>query len=76
VIEGDLMQVDLSRADVVAIYLSDSVNSRLAPKLKRELKTGSRVVSLDYVLPMWRPEKELVVKTASMERKLYLYVAN
>ena len=76
VIEGDLMQVDLSRADVVAIYLSDSVNSRLAPKLKRELKTGSRVVSLDYPLPTWRPERERVVRTASMERKLYLYVAD
>jgi predicted RNA methylase len=76
VIEGDLMEVDLSKADVVTIYLSDSVNSKLAPKLARELKSGSRVVSLDYLLPGWQRQKELTVKNIAMERKVYLYVAN
>lgn len=33
VIEADLFQVDLSSADVIAIYLSDSANAKLAPKL-------------------------------------------
>ena len=74
VIEGDLMNVDLSKADVVTIYLSNSVNSKLAPKLARELKPGSRVVSLDYVLPEWEHEKELTVKSTGLDRKLYLYI--
>jgi hypothetical protein len=74
VIEGDLMNVDLSKADVVTIYLSNSVNSKLAPKLTRELKPGSRVVSLDYVLPEWEHEKELIVKSTGLDRKLYLYI--
>ena len=74
VIEGDFMQVDVSDADVVAIYLSESVNSKLAPKLMHELKPGSRVVSLDYELPAWHIEKELIVKNAGMERKLFLHV--
>jgi hypothetical protein len=74
VIEGDLMNVDLSKADVVTIYLSNSVNSKLAPKLTRELKPGSRVVSLDYVLPEWEHEKELTVKSTGLDRKLYLYI--
>jgi SAM-dependent methyltransferase len=74
VIEGDLMNVDLSKADVVTIYLSNSVNSKLAPKLTRELKPGSRVVSLDYVLPEWDHEKELIVKSTALDRKLYLYI--
>ncbi len=74
VIEGDLMNVDLSKADVVTIYLSNSVNSILAPKLTRELKPGSRVVSLDYVLPEWEHEKELTVKSTGLDRKLYLYI--
>jgi len=73
VIEGDLMQLDLSKADVVTMYLSDSINSRLAPKLARELKAGARIVSLDYLLPEWRHEREVIVKNAAMTRKIYLY---
>ena len=73
IIEGDLMQIDLSDADVVAIYLSDSVNARLAPKLSRELKPGARVVSLDYTLPGWKLEKETSVASAGLSRQIYLY---
>ena len=73
IIEGDLMQVDLSEADVVAIYLSESVNAKLAPKLSRELKTEARVVSLDYALPGWKPEKEASVASAGLSRRIYLY---
>lgn len=73
VIEADFMDVDLSSADVIAIYLSASVNSKLAPKLKSELKSGARVVSLDYVLPGWLPERELTVKNGGVTRKVYSY---
>ena len=73
VICADFMNVDLSRADVVAIYLSDSVNAKLEPKLKRELTPGARVVSLDYALPGWMPEKELTVKGA-VPRRVFLYL--
>jgi predicted RNA methylase len=74
-IEGDLLEVDLSTADVISIYLSDSVNAKLAPKLRRELKKGTRVVSLDYTLPGWVPVRELTVNTSGLPRKIYLYEA-
>jgi len=73
VIQGDLMQVDLSKADAITIYLSDSLNARLAPKLLRELKTGTRVVSLDYVLPDWKHDRVVSVASAGLSRKIYLY---
>ncbi|MGA8857816.1 MAG: class I SAM-dependent methyltransferase [Candidatus Bathyarchaeia archaeon] len=73
VIQGDFMEVNVSSADVVAIYLSDSVNAKLASKLKNELKAGARVVSLDYTLPGWALEKELTVKSGGISRKIYLY---
>jgi precorrin-6B methylase 2 len=76
VVQGDLMNVDLSNADVVTIYLSDSVNSRLAPKLERELRTGARVVSLDYVLPSWKQDRELTVTSGAIKRRIYLYRAS
>jgi cyclopropane fatty-acyl-phospholipid synthase-like methyltransferase len=72
-IEANLFHVDLSSADVIAIYLSDSANAKLSPKLKNELKPGARVVSLDYTLPGWVPERELEVNTSGIARKLYLY---
>jgi precorrin-6B methylase 2 len=73
VIEGDFMEADLSKADVVTIYLSESVNARLAPKLRDELKDGARVVSLDYDLPSWLPEQAIDVKSAGLARRIYLY---
>jgi len=75
IIEGNFMHVDLSDADVIAIYLSESVNARLAPKLSAELKTGARVVSLDYPLPDWRLEKKGEVTSAGLRRQIYLYRA-
>jgi precorrin-6B methylase 2 len=72
VIQADFMAVDLSPADVVAIYLSDSANAKLAPKLSRELRPGTRVVSLDYLLPNWQHEKEVLTK-GPIPRRLWLY---
>jgi SAM-dependent methyltransferase len=73
IIEGDFMDVSLSDVDVTAFYLSESVNLRLAGKLKRELKPGARVVSLDYSLPNWKSEKEIIVTNGGLNRKLFLY---
>jgi len=73
VIQGDFMQVNVSSADVVAIYLSSSVNAKLASKLRDELKTGARVVSLDYPLPGWVVARELTVKSGGISRNIYLY---
>lgn len=73
VIHEDFMKVDVSSADVVAIYLSASVNTKLAPKLRNELKVGARVVSLDYALPAWFPERELTVNSGGVSRIIYLH---
>ena len=72
-IEADFFTVDLTPADVVAIYLSASTNERLAPKLSSELRTGARVVSLDYELPGWRVSRQVEVKSSGIGRELYLY---
>ena len=41
----DLFAADLSSATIVAIYLSDRINSKLRPKFFRELRPGTRIVS-------------------------------
>lgn len=54
---NDFMKVDLSPATVVYTYLYSSINRRLAGKLEREMRPGSRVVTLDFPIPGWVPFK-------------------
>ena len=56
VIQGDLLKVDLSPANVVTIYLATDSNEILRPNLEKYLKPGTRVVSHDYVVPGWKPK--------------------
>jgi len=58
----DLFTADLSEATVVTLYLLQSINERLRPKLVRELKPGTRVVSHVFSMgPEWPPQKTQVV---------------
>jgi cyclopropane fatty-acyl-phospholipid synthase-like methyltransferase len=60
-VHGDLFAADLSEASVVTLWLSETVNARLEEKLKRELKPGARVVSHQFPIGKWLPEKQIVV---------------
>ena len=61
-IAQDLFQANISEASVVTLYLLQSINERLRPKLIRELKPGTRVVSHMFNMgPEWPPEKTLEV---------------
>ena len=62
VIQGDILKTDLSRADVVIIYLVTSLNEKLRPRFEKFLKAGARVISHDFAVPGWRPSR--VEKTA------------
>jgi SAM-dependent methyltransferase len=56
VIHGNFLDVDLSPADVVTLYLATDTNEMLRPNLEKYLKNGSRVVSHDYRVPGWKPK--------------------
>lgn len=60
-VERDLFEADISEATVVTLYLFPEVNARLRPKLLRELKPGTRIVSHDYGLGDWAPEKTVEI---------------
>jgi hypothetical protein len=61
-IEGDLFQHDFSEATVVTLYLLPEVNMRLRPKIL-EMKPGTRVVSHNYDMGDWKPEKTRTIET-------------
>ena len=69
VVQGDLFQQDLSEASVVTLYLLPSLNVKLMPKLLKELKPGTRIVSHTFDMGDWKPEKELDVDG----RKVYYW---
>ena len=56
-LEGDLFTLDISRATVVTLFLSNTVNRKLEAKLKRELRPGTRIVSHQFGIGSWQPEK-------------------
>ena len=56
-IEQDLFEADISEATVVTLYLLQSVNLKLRPKLFRELKPGTRIVSHDFDMGEWKYDK-------------------
>jgi len=58
-IEGDLFEADISKATVVTLYLSPTVNSRLEPKLRQELRPGTRIVSHQFLIGNWPPDKSV-----------------
>lgn len=63
--QQDLFKTDLSKATVVTLYLLPEINLRLRPKLMRELKPGTRVVSHNYDMGNWQPKQKLQVQTPS-----------
>jgi predicted RNA methylase len=56
-VNGDMLGVDLSSADIVFLYLTTSANEKIRPKLDAELKRGVRIVSHDYEVVGWKPVK-------------------
>ncbi len=73
-IHGDLLDVDLSDADVVTLYLMRSSNEGLRPRLEKFLKPGARVVAHDYPVPGWKPNRVEEAETDSHVHTVYLYV--
>jgi len=65
-IEADLFKTDFSRATVVMLYLSPSVNLRLRPRLLKQLKPGTRIVSHDFDMGDWKPEQTIKVGDATL----------
>ena len=57
IIHGDLFNVNISKADVVMLYLFPDMINQLKLKFEKELKDGARVVSHDFNIQGWIPTK-------------------
>ena len=57
----DLFKTDLSKATVITMYLLPSVVRRLRPQLL-QLKPGTRIVSHDFDMDDWKPDRKTTVR--------------
>jgi predicted RNA methylase len=73
VIHGDLREMDLSRADVVVLYLLTSSNELLRPSLEKALKPGARVVSHDFEVRGWNPVRVVMAQAHGRVHRIYVY---
>jgi len=69
----DLFATDLGDATVVTLFLSPELNLAVRPKLQRELKRGSRIVSHWHHMGDWKPHETLRIRGDGREGHVYLW---
>jgi hypothetical protein len=74
----DIFDADFSRASVVTMYLLPDVNVQLRSRLLYELMPGTRVVSHDFDMAEWEPERSVTVpvpdKTVGPRKESTIYL--
>jgi ubiquinone/menaquinone biosynthesis C-methylase UbiE len=63
---GDLFEADFRDATIVTLYLLPEVNLRLRPKLLKDLRVGSRIVSHQFDMGDWEPDKKIQIEWRSV----------
>ncbi len=56
---GNLFDADFRDATIVTLYLLPDVNLKLRPKLLKDLKVGSRIVSHQFDMGDWEPDQKI-----------------
>jgi hypothetical protein len=69
----DFWRADISEADVVFCYLYPDVLERLRRKLDRELKPGATVISGNFPLPGWKPNRVISCDQPLYDSPFYIY---
>jgi cyclopropane fatty-acyl-phospholipid synthase-like methyltransferase len=69
----DLFKTDFSDADVMAIYLFPELNAKLLPKFRAELKPGARIVSHQFGIGDWKPDRTETAWSGTQDHQLHLW---
>ena len=71
--EQDLFTADFHEATVMTLYLLTSVNLKLRPKMLKELKPGTRIVSHNFGMGEWRPDQSSTVMVDDIPHEVFLW---
>lgn len=69
-VQGNLFEQKIGEASVLTMYLLQSVNLQLRPKILAELRPGSRVVSHAFSMNEWEADQHVIVNG----RNVYLWI--
>jgi SAM-dependent methyltransferase len=72
-IQADLFDADISDATVVTLYLLPDINLRLRPKLLSELQPGTRIISHNYGMGDWTPDRSAKVTVDGTEHVVFAW---
>jgi len=73
VIKGDFFKVNVSGADVLALYLTPWALDKLKFKLEKELRQGVRTVVYKYPMDGWKPKEIHNAVEGKEESKIFFY---
>ncbi len=65
-VEGNIFETDFSPASVVTMYLLNSVNLKLRPRILETLQPGTRVVSHSFNMNEWKPDDQFNVNHSNI----------
>jgi len=60
-VQGDLFESDFSQATVITMFLSETINRRLRPRILN-LKPGTRVLSNSFTMGEWTADETVTVQ--------------
>jgi SAM-dependent methyltransferase len=72
-VHQDLFEADVSPATVVTLYLSHELNVRLRPRLLRDLRPGSRIVSHDFGMGDWPPMRAVRIDSGDRAHNVLVW---
>lgn len=70
---GNALAVDMSKVTVVFLFMGEPFNLVMRPLLWKQLPIGARVVSNDFAMGDWSPERTVRVDTPGRTYTLYLW---
>lgn len=70
---GNALGIDMSDTTVVFLFMGEAFNLVMRPLLWQQLKVGSRVVSNDFSMGDWKPDRTVRVETPARTYTLYLW---
>lgn len=73
-INKDFFDISLEDATVIYMYLLTFVNALLKDKIRKETREGTRIITLDFEIPEWKPVHVIKVPIGYRDAVLYLYV--
>jgi len=73
-IAQDLFLVPIHEATVVTLYMGYEMNIRIRPKLFKELRPGTRIVSHDFGMGEWKPDNTHTVQGDHRDHTIYYWV--